>query len=131
MLLIWSHPYAEVRIVPFPLLLLKEDALGDALLDECAVGVVGGIGPVDLYHEPLRTIADKLIANLLGALAPKLVICDGSSVAELHSSHCHKPPLLSLPIVVARQKKEGAIPCRVSSEALELPCEKPRKKMRP
>ena len=38
---------------------------------------------------------------------------------------------LFLPFVVVRQKKEGAIPCRVSGEALELPCEKPRKKMRP
>ena len=79
--------------MPFPLLLLKEDALGDALLDEYAVGVVGGIGPVDLYHEPLRTIADKLIANLLGALAPKLIVCDGSSVADLDSTHCHAKPL--------------------------------------
>ena len=79
--------------MPFPLLLLKEDALGDALLDEYAVGVVGGIGPVDLYHESLRAVADKFVALLLGALAPKLIVCDGSSVAELYSTHCHAKPL--------------------------------------
>ena len=79
--------------MPFPLLLLKEDALGDALLDEYAVGVMGGIGPVDLYHESLRAIADKFVANFLGALSPELIVCDGSSVAELDSTHCHAKPL--------------------------------------
>lgn len=107
--------------MPVPLLLVEEDALGDALLDEYAVGVVGGIGPVDLYHEPLRPVADKFVANLLGALAPKLIVGDGPSVAELHSSHCHKPPLPSLPLVGFAAKKEGAIPCRVFGEALESP----------
>ena len=54
--------------MPFPLLLLKEDALGDALLDEYAIGVVGGIGPVDLYHESLRAVADKFVALLVDVI---------------------------------------------------------------
>jgi hypothetical protein len=66
--------------VPFPLLLLKEDALGDALLDEYAVGVVGGIGPVDLYHKSLGAVADKLITMLLSTFTAKLVINNGNIV---------------------------------------------------
>ena len=96
--------------MPVPLLLVEEDTFGNALFDDYAIWVVGGIGPVDLYHEPLRPVADKFVANLLGALAPKLIVGDGPSVAELHSSHCHKPPLPSLPLVGFAAKERGRNP---------------------
>ena len=107
--------------MPFPLLLVEEDTFGNALLDDYAIGVVGGIGPVDLYHESLRAVADKFVALLLGALAPKLIVGDGSSVAELDSTHCHALFPSRLPLFPLRQKKEGAVPCRSSGEAVGGP----------
>lgn len=80
--------------MPLPLLLVEEDALRDALLDEYAVGIVRRVRPIDFYHESLRPVTDKFIALLLGALSPELIVSDGPSVAEFDSSHCHiKTPL--------------------------------------
>ena len=75
--------------MPLPLLLVEEDALGDALLDEYAVGIVRRVRPIDFYHESLRPVTDKFVALLLGALSPELIVSDGPSVAEFDSSHCH------------------------------------------
>ena len=98
--------------MPLPLLLVEEDAFGDALLDDYAIGVVGGIRPVCLYHESFRSVADKFVANFLGALSPELIVCDGSVVAELYSTHCHALfPSFALALFAAKERGRNPLPC--------------------